>query len=117
MAWDQRVPFMGEQQQTYVSGSPRWIDNHKFLAELSIIDHHKGRSAAYISARVDWIDDTSPIKVGSTLYLTLASLTKMVSCDDECASIIQRNGQRPGFMGKYTFVKRGQNYYCEVVDA
>lgn len=133
MAWNGKVPFVGNEQQTYVELRKRggvdtwcpaygdgpiiWTDNHEFMAELSVQGYCKGRSAAYLKVRVDWVEPESPIQNGSILYITLATLTKLLTDDNTNVAIMCRNGKRPGFFGKFTFVKRGQNYYCEVVDA
>lgn len=133
MAWNGKVPFVGNEQQTYVEtwlkdgvevwrptlgmGEVTWVDNHTFSAELSVQGYCKGRSAAYVRVHVNWVEHDSLIGKGDILYMTLATLTKLLTDDDTNVAIMLRNGKRPGFLGTFTFAKRGQNYYCEVVDA
>lgn len=96
------VPFdlNGNQLDYAWNGNPRvsWRTNYEFTTTMEIKDFLRGRSAAGWSL----VDET-----GKTYYMFMSELLKVLQTKTIEKGVVE---------GKWTFVKRGQNFSVKLVE-
>ena len=99
MAWDRKVPFDTDGNQEHYPSLYRtsmWRDNYEFDTEMEFVTFRRGRSAAY--------GIFMNLKTGTTVTVFMKELEH-----------IMRHISHGRVRGRWTFVKRGQNYGCKLI--
>jgi hypothetical protein len=94
-----QIPFKNGNLQSYPYNPDEWRDNYEFEETLEYVTYYRGRSSATIAFK-----DSQ----GHTYEMFLTDF------DD----VMKRKGFNGKFVtGKWTFVKRGQNYGIRLADS